>query len=581
MAGAIASVVALIGGLSIAVATLVSGPLGLAVAAIGSFAAAYASNLGGVRDVTNSVVGAVVDAVEQILPPFDEIVETGELVVEIFEDVFAVYADEFEGIGDSAGDAFGTIVDAVDDAMPPIEDIQAAIEQFGDALVFANRQFARILGEITARLSGFSSVVERRFNIVIGLVSSVVDVFESLGRGVQSESDRIRSATRGLTNTLSGIFDGLLDTLQTITSKINDALAFLVNNLLRPTLKEIGDLYESQYGDLIAETIETVDVVLKRFKALMSALKTAIKPALDAIALLWDTFGDEITAVVEAAFDAIKLVVVSIMDALLTTIRTTLALIRGDWKEAFNILRNFAERRFEGVRDYVTEWGGRFLSAISNAVSKGIDEFERIVDNGMNAVESRIDDVIDEILGIGDIDIDFPTVPTWLENLLDGTASVIDVGIDLPNFSWSNYIGSLNWYDYLDNLDWHDWLGYDWQFDWSDFVPSLDWDDFIGDLDDLASFSEGGYVGEGEEGLAMLHGPEYIIPQNEMPSQKVGSRGELAAPISASMSSSSSSGGGGTTVVIKKIMASGRDEGRRAAKALTAELRSAGLNDPI
>lgn len=279
-----------------------------------------------------------------------------------------------------------------------------------------------------------------------------------------------------------------------VVGVVRSVLTFLTNNLILPLLKRLTKVWNTHLGDLVDEYVATFDHVMKGARKFAKFFDK-----------IWSKWGDEVLAVARFALDAVVGIVGFAFDAMLTNIRFVLALIRGDWKGAFRILRNFARRTLNGIVSFVSTWGTGFAATLANGVDVAVSRAKGLL-------------------------FDFKTfVFTALEDVTNAIGSTIKESL--------NQALGLPYHYSIPDVE----VGGETVFDGADLkIPAL---------------AEGGVVTGPTLAMVGEAGPEAVVPLDKM--------GDV--------------GGGGVRINRLTIHASGREEGRAAAKSFTDELRSHGF----
>ncbi|QPL12245.1 tape measure protein [Halorubrum phage Hardycor1] len=146
-------------------------------------------------------------------------------------------------------------------------------------------------------------------------------------------------------------------------------------------------LYDTHGKALVSEFRETFAAVSNRVRQFVGFVDRLM--------------GDEIIGVLRFAFDTMSVLVTRGMDSILTAIRVVLALIRGDFGEALDLVKGFWTRTFDELDEYVRRWGDRLVDYMVGVAT---------------GVGSAIKDAINSALGlpfnhtIGEVEVGGETV---------------------------------------------------------------------------------------------------------------------------------------------------------------------------
>lgn len=281
------------------------GPLGLAAAAVGAFVAMYRSNFMGIGDITDRVVGKLLTRARELAAIFQQHLQT--LLGEV-RDVASTFQAAFEGEASAALDAFLSNVQGyLDDVVELIRDVAAA----------------------------------------------AAPVIETIGSTLQDNAGHFATfAAMAL-----GAMNGVVNVMRNV---VLPAVRFVLLNFVIPLVQRLTDVWASNFGDILRETIQV-----------MQGIRAAIQPVLTWLIAFWRKWGDEITTAVRFAFDIIIGVIGTALDAIYTTIMVVLHLLQGDFDEALAVIADFWVDTFLGILSFIEEWG--IVDAIVDVVSGAID----------------------------------------------------------------------------------------------------------------------------------------------------------------------------------------------------------------
>jgi TP901 family phage tail tape measure protein len=470
---------ATIAGTAAALTVLVSGPVGLAVAALGTLATAFATNFGGIRDTVSEslgavreefagvldtaeyrvrstlttlrtawkahggeVVGSVTEYLTTVRQGFETALDlvTDAIVEPILDDLLAVYGTH---LGRLAGETLRTL-DAVlgyyQTAAALIADlwaewgdeITAVTEVVGEYLSASlGTSLDALLSTVRVALAVLRGDFRGAFEIITGFseryservreIFESVPMFSGLVSGTQEAQGAVSRFAGAFIGSVERVAASARTAFETVRGVIVPVVRFLADNLIIPYLNRIEAVWNRHGDALIRETVATfrhiqsvisdvigflapyvrtaLSLVVGAFKLAFGVLETVVDAGLTVLGGLWDVFGEEILGTVEFAFDAIVGVAGVSLDLLLTTIRTVLALVRGDWRQAFTLISEFFIRTFRGLVEFVAEWGDRFVDGLTSAISDATDAAEDLIDDFVAYVTDALEGVAE---GIGE-----------------------------------------------------------------------------------------------------------------------------------------------------------------------------------
>jgi phage-related protein len=384
-----------------ALGTLTS-PLGVAIAAVAGFAALYRDNFMDIQDVTNDVLGGLMDTlnglVDALRPAFEAVMSlippaialfgeyrdiVGETLMTVIDGLMAfasTFRDAFEDAGGMEAvkellmaimgtvrtlhgvfqAAFSGIVGILNDNADGIADVVTSIIGGLSVVIGAVAAFVSDFSDAFQELGGggaVSGLVEsiiQSFQAVIGVVSDFVDALgpagDAIGGALSAESIAAFAVTA------IEALEAVVDVLRTV---VLPAVRFVLLNFVAPLVNELARVWAGNFGDIARETSETI-----------SAIMSIIQPALQALAEFWDAHGQTILTAVRFAYQAIVGIIGTALDAILTTVLVFINILQGDWKEAFRLIADFLVDTFLGILNFVNEWG--LVDAMVNAVKAAI-----------------------------------------------------------------------------------------------------------------------------------------------------------------------------------------------------------------
>lgn len=352
--------------------------------------------------------------------------------------------------------------------------------------------------------------------LVIGLIALLGIAWTKNWGDIQGKTSEAIAFITGIINTfVEGIIDlwnkhgddviqAVTTAFETVQTLISDYLNFIWTGLIEPILDDIIQLWEHYGGSLIDETVRTFEMLIEKYmEKLNFIVDNIIVPILEAIVAFWEAHGEKIIAYVSFLFDLIRTIIVTALDLIITTIRVVLAVIRGDWEHAWNLIANFVYRLW----DRIVELAGSFkdmLVAVFGDIVEGIiewfqDLWTRLVGS------SLIPDLFSRILELA---VGFATdFINWISELIDDTITAVTEWIDewltITTEFFANVITELTTFigDFVADLtefisdvitavvDWLDeWLTTTIEF-FSDMIGELSdfISDFISDVEDFLS----------------------------------------------------------------------------------------------
>lgn len=395
-------------GLVATAASAVLLPAAALTAAIIALAAAFKTDFAGIRTVTMDVLGVI----------SSELSKTAALIKTLFGPAFGQATSDVKAFAATASAALkpfiqilgGALVQSIIVAGSTIRTlIQRSVELYNS---LSPTQKA-LLGTAAA-VAGAAAAILGLLNPITAAIGAVIGLKMAWDRnlfGVRDTTHQVLTVVKAAWAGLTAFFNSTVKPAwQALQAVIQRVLAFIENTVVKPTLGRLQRLWAVHGDAIMAEVnqtwtaiqgyIETATTAIAavhdwlrvRIMAVWNVIRPFVLAAVDAIqtamtafvnvaTTLWNRYGDELLAVTRFAWDAIGGIVEGALDLLLTTLRITLNLIQGDWEGAWSTAQQFIQRTFNGITQFVTGWGGRFVQAIRNALDNATQAFTNFGNN--------------------------------------------------------------------------------------------------------------------------------------------------------------------------------------------------------
>lgn len=232
----------------------------------------------------------------------------------------------------------------------------------------------------------------------VGLITTAVGGFAAAGAGLISilgGTTAIAGAASAAIAALTGPLGIALLAIIALSSawaqnwgdiqgKTQTAIEF-VRDVISQAVDRITEMWNNVMGsELVDETIETFDVVQGRISDFVTWASPFIESFLSFIAPLWKAQFQIVVNTVKFAFDTILTIIEGSIDFWISIIRAGLAIIRGDFGGAWDIIREMFGRQF-----------GRLGDIILDAKDLLVDNFKEIVEG----IKQTFRNLWDELVG--------------------------------------------------------------------------------------------------------------------------------------------------------------------------------------
>jgi phage-related protein len=188
---------------------------------------------------------------------------------------------------------------------------------------------------------------------------------------------------------------------------------------------------------------ENLDEIREKFSGLFEAVGGLIEAFVSWTQEFWSKYGDEITAVTQAAFDTIVSIISTATTLITDIVEIFSAMLRGDWEGVWGGLKKLTFDILEGIKNILSnslDWFisniklfGSMLSDNWENIFSGIKNFFSDVWDGMvqvakdrinsiislvnkminliNGVSFEVPDVVADAIGVKSIGFDIPNIP--------------------------------------------------------------------------------------------------------------------------------------------------------------------------
>lgn len=411
------------------------GPIGLIIGAVGTVATVWETNMFRIQDRTATALDVVRSTASRGLGMVAELwransadvtaaAETGLTTVEDrMGEAFAFINTslvqpglaEAKRLWDTHGEAvrtevvetFDAVVSKVNEQLtilnttviqPILGTVEQAWNRFGEEITFVTEKFTQAaLFIITGWLGRIWALWRSNFGNIRGTTSDI------LGQITRIIFDGLASIRRFWEENGESILARVNRTWARVRDTVDRFLTFINTNVVQPALAELNLLWESHAGQLLRETIETFSFIAEQVMFWLNHLNQQIvQPILTRLSAFWRVWGEDIMAVVGFVFSSAITIIGGAMDLILSGIRVVLALIRGDWEGAWDIVAGLLERTAGRIISIGTNLKDVLLGIIGTLVGGIIGWFQKLFDRLVG--NSIVVDLKNRILGVfGDL----------------------------------------------------------------------------------------------------------------------------------------------------------------------------------
>jgi phage-related protein len=220
-------------------------------------------------------------------------------------------------------------------------------------------------------------------NVVFG-IEAISSAFK--GNGVTSDGfigqmERIGVVLRKVVDAMKPVFDFVQDHLKpiliglgiaflAITAPVTTAIAALVLLYAKfAPFRDVVNFVIGQIENLVAAFSTRFSAIQEAVGHVMNAIRDVIVIVLAPIIVIWQTWGDQIMAIVGIVFDQIKLIIDTAVRIIRDIIDVVLNVINGNWGAAWDALKDIPA----AILTYVVGTIEHILGVMKQIVSGGIE----------------------------------------------------------------------------------------------------------------------------------------------------------------------------------------------------------------
>lgn len=361
--------------------------IGGLLSSIGGIASRIASALGPAAAFVRDTFQATLESA------FGAIVDTGQTLVDLVIDIGTRFGLLDEDTS-TAAEALGQLLD-------PFNKVELAVSSLDQSFSLMTDAWDTNWGSIRTTTTEAASAVSQQFTgMETSAGTSMGGIQTTMRETLFTAYNRLVTRTREALGQVGTEFTNWM----TATRGTFGMFWQIVNEILIPVFTTIVSTIRENLGTVDGIVDVHLSGLISEFLRTMTHInENIIQPVLAAILALWNRYGDEILTIVELVWDTIGSVVSIALDSLATTIRVIMAAIRGDWGEAWDLIKGLLTRTLDEILSYASEWGGRFLSWLGGLVEDWIQAFKDLAYSliGGSVIPEMFADILSAARGFG------------------------------------------------------------------------------------------------------------------------------------------------------------------------------------
>ena len=482
------------------------GGLNKVVTALKAATTAVATFIGGLSAGAIAGVVAVITAIASVV----------YFLYQNWEEVTKAVKNFFkENIAPKLEKIRGHFADMID-AMGPIGDVFVKIYQKAKEFI-SGIDWSKLdwIGKIFETIGGIifsvvGGVIATAFNILVGMVENVIQIFTGLSQIVsgaiklivaifEGDFQGVIDATQMVTKGVQNFFDGMVEFVVDIVMDFVNGIKSWFNNLSKELLGKsvpemidgVIDWFLSLPEKILGPIGDFANNVLKTFKNLWANTKswwnTNVQPKFTKE--YWRTKFDVIRTAIRDKLDEVKTSISEKWGNIKTWFNSNIApkFTKDYWKSKFDTIRTAIREKLDDVKSSVSEkWGNIKTWFDSNIAPKLTKDYWKTKFDGIKSgLKSKLDDAWDEVKS-------FFSASSWKAKV-DEAVNAIKDNFKMPSLpkiklevSWDTNVGALKTavYQALGLSGW----------------PTLSW----------STYATGGFPKTGEAFIARESGPELV-----------------------------------------------------------------------
>ncbi|WP_435075282.1 phage tail protein [Halorubrum sp. HHNYT27] len=545
------------------------GPLGALVIAVSTLVGAWVADIGGMREATTHVFGAIQT----------ELTKTFRTLDSATNGALGRVGNTIRGFVTKAQTNLSGIIRYISGQF--VAGIRAIGATVRGALLTASKIWDRHSGRVKDTIRDLTGFIKQNPRETLATLATVIIpgplglIVEAFKRNWNEIKRTVRTALNVITDiartTMQSFKEQIIQPARNARSEFGRSIYQMLTEG-RQTFRMIRDVIRRVMGVVLTNIRERLNAIRRIWKANLSGsngilanARTAfnslwnniIKPTLDLIQSAWKVFGDDLIRIFDGVLGTINLISETGLDLLLTTVNVILDLISGDWEGAWTNIKDFFQRTWNRIVDWAKTDGKQLLSGALNIIidaAKSIFNafYDWLIGNsffpdlinavanwlentGKSLVTGAFDSIVDGIESVLN-SIDVSGATSAIQDIIDKAGAAIDkIGSipDVPDVPDIDFGGGSSGGGGDDDD------GGDGGGDGSGGGGSVS-SGYVGGPTTSTGFASGGIVDAPQSGMpAELHGREAVMPLDRLPEMMADTLAEL-------------DDGGGETVIIEE-----------------------------
>jgi tape measure domain-containing protein len=263
-----------------------------------------------------------------------------------------------------------------EDVLPLL--IEGMNERFGGAMEKQSTTFNGMIEKIKEGLNIlFGKIMEPAFNRLKEVLPKIIDFVDRLGLAFE---------TGGWKSALKEIFP------YEMANAIISNIAFVID-----VVNRLRDTFFKNSGNIS----DTVNKLYTNIKPAIEKIKEVILKTVELITVLWNEFGDDITAIFKVAWDTVVKVLGNVAGIIGGILDTLIGMFTGDWKRMADGLKTIWSNLWEGIGTILKGAGTIIYQAIKGILDNMARQWGLIINDAKEWGKNIIQGVWEGISGMG------------------------------------------------------------------------------------------------------------------------------------------------------------------------------------
>lgn len=383
-----------IGAVSTALGALLS-PVGLVVLAVGALAAAWTTNLGGIRDVAATVLPVVQEWVTLTFAAIQLAVTSAlEIVRLVVSEVMTFVQSFVTQAMTSTGQIWGSTWEAI---RTTVETVLAAVLSIVTTVLSAVAGFIAAHGTeiMTALQTAWKTISEIINAVVLAVQLVVTTVFGAIAAFIMAHGEEIEALLTTAWTLISSMIQATLDAIKAVVTTVLSVLQTVIGEhgdeiqtvlttvwtaiqaIIEATLSVIHAVvttvlsavsgFITAHGDEIAATLSLAWQTISEIISLVTAvIQQVVTTVFGAIASFIKAHGDDIQSVLTIVWTVIRTVIETTLQIIHGVVKTIMAALRGDWSVAWETIKNTTITIWENLNGAIGILGAELKKLVQN-----------------------------------------------------------------------------------------------------------------------------------------------------------------------------------------------------------------------